>query len=340
MAKIRALLACAGPLLLAGCMGGGMSGIDTGTTTATSKNPSIVDPATDGEATAATLEKGQAISARFQATNVVKPTYSSTLQSYRSDVSLTSNGLGGYTFNYSTPGSKYGPYINTTLISADQVSGSKDAWQRSWTEYGTKYSLALWNAGKGHREGLARNEDGQTFHKIIGYYASSDQPTYGFNARGHGIIGNPTAETVLANRTRTANYEGYFYTNALVAERGDLGSPTGVRGGMTMNADFNANTISGSSTNLEVEEGAGNFVAKNHTVTFGTASIVEDYRGPMGVLVGQHYEGKTSSSFAPLNNATFEGRFYGGNAQETAGIIQGQNAGIITEGYFTLVEKK
>ena len=323
---ISTLLTSASIITLGACSGSsGLSDIATA---------SISEPQNTGPSIATTLNNGQAVSAQFLTTGASLTNASPTLSLSEAIGSFSSNGNGTQQFGVS--GSDINaPYASTTLQPSDAVSYSQDSWRQAWTSSsGTKYTMDLWNAGKGHREGLTQDEVGQTYHKILGYYINSENNNGALvqkQMRGHAIIGVATPDGALAARTRTATYDGYFFAHSMDKNGGSLTSPTQVRGGMQLKADFDANTISGRSTSFETQQGTGASVTQNKTITLNQTAIGSGGEAAL-------YRGKITSDFAPLNGGDYAGRFFGPNAEETAGIISGDDGSAVAEGYFTAAE--
>jgi C-lobe and N-lobe beta barrels of Tf-binding protein B len=304
---------------LSGCGGGGGSSAVI-PVAAANTNPSIVDPLTDGAKVGETLNKYTPLTAsQFNATRITYDAKTGKSVQARPGATILKNIRGGYDVTIAG---------KTTSFGTSDQKGAPDAWEQAQKDpsgNGTIYSMALWNAGKGNRAGIETEENGQTFHKILGYYVFDNTGT-GTRERGHFIVGNATDPLRMALKNRTATYNGYFYTNV---------SPTGgpppdqamaVTGGLRMVADFDANTIQGQSTTFAVRQaGASDFVPASFTLQLQPATIN-----------GNSFSGQMTSGYMFMNGA-YTGQFYGGNAQETAGVLTGTNAPGLTEGFFTAV---
>lgn len=192
----------------------------------------------------------------------------------------------------------------------------------SWGKSGRGYSLALWNAGKGGREGLFRDEEGQKFHKIIGYRHQDTRAD--MLTLGHSVIGVETPDSAMDNMPREVQYDGYFFANALPGATPGESDAVNTVGGLRIDADFETNTLVGRSTSFEVKG-----------PTDLGAIATDDRLRFTGNISGTSYTGNISSSQAQLNGAAINGQFYGAGAQETAGIIRGQNAAGSAQGFFS-----
>jgi hypothetical protein len=310
-------------LALSACgSGGGGTGTTTPTQTFTG-NPSIHDPLTDGPTVGDALKMGRVETA--SASNGTRLVYDAATQKTTAKtpgMSLQKNVVGGYDF-----------VLNGKMTSfgfADQKPNSTDSWEKTVKnpQGATVYSLALWNAGKGQRAGIETNENGQTFHKIIGYYLFDySNPNAPTRERGHFIIGSETDLLRMAAKTRTATYDGYFYTNIMPVTGTPPDQALAVSGGMRFVADFDADRVSGQSTSFNIREaGAPDFYASNYTVTMQETAIN-----------GNAFSGNVASNYLWLPNGTYSGQFYGGNAQEIAGVMTGTTGVAIHEGFFTAV---
>jgi hypothetical protein len=282
-----------------------------------SDNPSIHDPLTDGPTIGETLKMGVAKSAgQYNGTRLVYDAATNTTTRMRPGTTLQKNVLGGYDFTMNGKTTSFGY--------ADQKQ-SPDAWEKiiKNPQGNAVYSLTLWNAGKGQRAGLETPENGQTFHKVVGYYVFDYSGT-GTRERGHFIIGNETDPMRMAAKTRTATYDGYFYSNIMPATGTPPDQALAVSGGMKFVADFDADKISGQSTSFNVREaGAPNFNAQNYTLWMKETAIN-----------GNFFSGTMDSNYIWMNG-TYSGQFYGGNAQEIAGVMTGVAGSGVNEGFFT-----
>lgn len=192
----------------------------------------------------------------------------------------------------------------------------------SWGKTASGYSLALWNAGRGGREGLFRDEEGQKFHKIIGY-RHQDTKTKALTL-GHSIIGVQTPASAMKTLPRKIQYDGYFFANAMPGASPNERDAIGNVGGLRIDANFDTQKVVGKSTSFDVKGPTDlGAIASGDTMRFN------------GTISGTSYTGNIVSSQAQLNGAAIEGQFYGAGAQETAGVIRGQNAAGAVQGFFT-----
>lgn len=204
------------------------------------------------------------------------------------------------------------------LKTADQQNDGT-SWSQS-SGGATPTVLALWNAGKGNREGLTSNQEGQFYHKIVGFHLI--EPS-GKNTRGHVIVGEQTPVANLSAIERKATYNGYYVTNAYGADPAVTGT-TSIKGGLQITADFDAGTVQGTATEVLVEApGSLGPINFGNTMSFN------------GTMTGARYTGTMTSSQRNLSNATVNGAFYGAGAEETAGTIANTQAEAVTEGFFT-----
>lgn len=213
--------------------------------------------------------------------------------------------------------------VQGDIINLTQTEVKPDL--NSWGKSGTGYSLALWNAGRGGREGLFRDEEGQVYHKIIGY--RHDDTKDDVLTLGHSIIGIKTAASALPNLPRTIRYDGYFFANAMPGATPQERDTVGTVGGLRIDANFDTETVSGSSTSFDVKR----------PTDLGSLPSGDTLRFT-GNINGTAYTGNIVSSQPQLNGATINGQFYGASAQETAGVIIGQNASGSTQGFFTATD--
>lgn len=246
-------------------------------------------------------------------------------------VTVKKNFIGGVDLNFD--GRKI------SLREEEAVSNSDDAWFREYGSGATKFSLALWNAGKGDRDALTENEAGQNYHKIIGYDASGATST---RQRGHFVFGQQSSLDNVAALEKTATFEGYFVTSVIpqrvTSAAGLTGEADAVSGGLELTANFDTNTISGSSTSV-LRRPAGDIEFKEEVfdIKFQETSIKNDGTG--GVI----YSGTLKSTFEPVNGAEYSGTFYGDKAQETAGVIRGNTtdgsatigSGRVVDGFYS-----
>jgi hypothetical protein len=323
--------------VLSGCGGGGGSvggGTTGGIPVDPNKNPSIVDPLTDGDSVAVSLSNGKSF--------WLSPLMSTRLK-YDAKKNASVATYGGYTTVKQNIAGGYDVYLfgertspgQTFSFGYDDVKPGGDSWERAFKDPAGKtlYTVALWNAGKGGKDGVGNDQNGQTFHKILGYYAF-DNTTQDRN-RGHVVFGNQTDPLAVDLKTKKATYDGYFYANISPAGGPPIDQSMAVNGGLRLTADFDANTISGQSTSFGVRNaGSSTFATRSDTVTFMPATIRSGAN--YGAEPGTMFSGQMTSSFAYMNG-TYIGTFYGGNAQEAAGTIVGTNSGGLTEGFFTTV---
>jgi C-lobe and N-lobe beta barrels of Tf-binding protein B len=305
--------------VLSGCGGGGATGTAP-TPTPVNKNPSIVDPLTDGPTVGLTLLNGNQLEAGAKgATRITFDAKSGRSKQAVGGAKIQKNLSGGYDVTIAG---------KTTSFGYADEKPSPDAWEQKQLDpagNGIVYSMALWNAGKGNRPGVETEENGQTFHKILGYYVFDNTGT-GTRERGHFIVGNATDPLRMGLKTRTATYNGYFYTNVTPVNGTPPSQAMAATGGLKMTADFDTDTMSGQSTSFQLRQpGAPDFVNQNYTVWLKSSTIT-----------GNTFDGQMDSNFAYMNG-TYSGQFYGGNAQEAAGVLVGSNSVGLTEGFFTVV---
>ncbi len=310
------------PIALSGC-GTGLADItpsETRTAVKVASNPSIVDPLTDGPAVGQTLKSGGVLSAgQFNATRISYDAASQKSAQARPSATLQKNSRGAYDVTIAGK--------TTSFAYADEKS-SGDAWeqvQRDPAGKGIVYSMTLWNAGKNARAGIESDENGQKFHKILGYYVFDNTGT-GSRERGHFVVGNQTDASRMALKTKTATYSGYFYSNITPSNGTPPDQSMAATGGLKMVADFDKKTISGQSTDFKVRDaGAPNFNDQSHTIWLKETAIN-----------GNFFSGKMDSNLGAMNGS-YTGQFYGGNAQEAAGVLTANTGGSLTEGFFTTV---
>ena len=309
-------------IVLAGCGTGG--GTDAGQIDPqkllTTTNPSIVDPLTDGPTVGEALKGGAALSAgQYNATRITYDAKTGKSIAARPGATVQKNLRGGYDVTIAG---------KTTSLGYTDQKPSPDAWEQAQKDpagNGVVYSMALWNAGKGNRAGIETAENGQTFHKILGYYVFDNTGT-GSRERGHFIVGDDTDPLRMGLKTKTATYNGYFYANVSPVTGTPPDQAMAATGGLKMTADFDKDTMSGQSTSFQIRDaGAPNFNDQNYTLWLKETTIN-----------GNFFSGTMDSNFAYMNG-TYTGQFYGGNAQEAAGVVSGSSNISLTEGFFTVV---
>ena len=299
-----------------------------------SGNPSIVDPLTDGSSISKSLKNGTTFNA---------PPTLSTRFNYNSKTQKSFVGTAGYAsvkqnlsggYDIIVLRQRSSPGLNFSVGYADEKSGG-DSWEKITKDLSGKtlYTTTLWNAGKGGIEGLGTDQNGQTFHKILGYFVYDHSKEE--RNRGHIVFGTETDPSRLDSKTKTATYDGYFYTNVSPTNGLPPEQAMAVTGGLRMVADFDANTISGQSTSFQLRQaGESSFNGQSNTVWLKPTSIRNE--ASSGANPGVAYSGDLNSDFSYMNGR-YTGNFFGGNAQETAGTFSGENGDGITEGYFTTV---
>lgn len=305
--------------VLSGCGGGG-GGTGGQAALPVNKNPSIVDPLTDGPTVGAALENGSALTAgQTSATRITYDAKTKKSVMAAPGATIQKNLRGGYDVTIAG---------KTTSFGYSDQKPSADAWEQAQQDpggNGVVYSMALWNAGKGNRAGVATEENGQTFHKILGYYVFDNTGT-GTRERGHFIVGNATDPLRMGLKTRTATYNGYFYTNITPVNGTPPDQAMAATGGLRMVADFDTNKMSGQSTTFDIRQpGAADFYSTGYTLWLQPADIT-----------GNTFTGTMNSNLTYMNG-TYTGNFYGGNAQEAAGVLTGATGISLTEGFFTAV---
>lgn len=302
-------------VMLAGCFGGGTTSIDTLTTSITKDTSSSLEKLDNVKGTIGyamdidetVFQSKEGLSSGM----VIDSTDNSVTVGEGPIVTVRKNFIGGVDMDFDGR--------SVSLRDEEAVAGSHNSWLREYGSGTTQFSLSLWNAGKGGREGLTQNEAGQNYHKIIGYDAIS--ATDG-RQRGHIVFGQQSALATVAKLERTATFEGYFNAS-IVPETLNSASKISseaeaIAGGIELLADFDNNTISGYSTNISRRPSEGiEFKEEVFDVQFEETQIKNDGAG--GVI----YTGNMSSTYEPINGAQYSGTFYGDQAQETAGVIQG-----------------
>jgi len=302
-------------LMLPGCFGGGASGFNSNALTSNgTKVPSSLNKLDNVQGT-----MGYAM-------DVDGKTYTSD-QSLSSKLSRQSGGADLYVANGPSFSAKKN-FIggldikidgrDISLTSAEMIADT--AWYKTLGSNNSKFSLSLWNAGKDERGGLLANAAGQNYHKIVGYDYTDNATTT--QSRGHVVYGESTALSTIQDLERTATYDGYFSVfitpKKLNGNHYDTNAAI-MSGGAQFVADFDKNTISGQSTNVQLRDaGSHTFNQQNISVQFKSANIVDDGKG------GVAYSGTIASDHSRMDGAEFKGSFFGAEAQETAGVITGE----------------
>lgn len=297
---------------LAGCSssGGGAAALTSATGTATGGGIAPTVRPT-GATISSILDQGTIKVSNHNATTALRTfgRNGSTTVGAPANVQVRKNFIGGVDVS-----------IEGDVVSLRGTDATSDT--TSWNRTGPGYSLALWNAGRGGRDGLFRDEEGQVFHKILGYRHSDTRGS--MVTRGHTIIGNQTSVGAMGNLPRTLTYDGYFYANTVPGANPSQANTGRSLGGLRVIANFDNGTVAGRSTSFQTENpGDLGPTASGDTLRF------------TGQIRGSSYRGNIASTNAYMNGATVNGAFYGAGAQETAGTISGQNGIGFTEGYFT-----
>ncbi|MEM0900706.1 MAG: transferrin-binding protein-like solute binding protein [Pseudomonadota bacterium] len=232
------------------------------------------------------------------------------------EMQVRNNFLGG--LDVSIKGELF--YLKSADANADSAS-----WSQTIPHNGTRrQTLTLWNAGKGGRNGLFQEEEGQRYHKVLGFHHADG---YGNTVHGHSIIGEATSTQNMGLLSRQASYNGYYYANVSPASGGGVRNGSYVTGQMDMTADFDMGTVSGSANDVLVRNpGSLGAIDYGDTMTFA------------GTIAGSDIQGQMTSSLNALNGAEMDGAFYGNGAQEAAGAISNDGAWGAADGYFTVAD--
>lgn len=287
--------------------GGGAQSLVSGTTTTTPNNK--IRPT--GQTIAQRIEAGEIIQATSRNSTAIQIQQSGNLVEVVAPpkFQVRNNYVGGLDVS-----------VEGDIVNLTKTEIKPDL--NSWGKTASGYSLALWNAGRGGREGLFQDEEGQKFHKIIGYrHEDTSSKTL---TLGHSIIGVQTPVSAMKTLPRKIQYDGYFFASAMPGASPKERDAIGTVGGLRIDANFDTQRVVGTSTSFDVKGPTDlGAIASGDTMKFN------------GTISGTSYTGNIVSSQAQLDGAAIQGQFYGAGAQETAGVIRGQNAAGAVQGFFT-----
>lgn len=313
---------------MAGCSSSG--GAAATSSAATSPTPPVVIPPTGGGTTPAPARGtgGTTVASAMNngAILLVDNDKTASIEGHRlggqtaaggQDLQIRNNFLGGV--DISIGGEIF--YLKDADANADTSS-----WSQKLRDGSGNQTLTFWNAGKGGREGLFQNEDGQKYHKIVGFHHTD---ATGSTKQGHAIVGTPTSRTYMDRLSRQVDYTGYYYANVNPTMMTAGAEAAYVTGELKMVADFDEGTVKGTAKEVLVRR-PGSLGAINYgdRMTFD------------GFISGANIQGEVNSTYIGLDGAEVDGAFYGNGAQEAAGVISGTSATGVTEGYFTVYDPK
>lgn len=320
-----AVVCLASTLSLGACGGGGASGgatgasVPSGTAVGVTTKPATASTSTSSRPTGVTvqqaMESGTIFIGQNLSTQVAAASGGNYQQSSLSSFQARNNFLGGV--DISLDGEIF--YLKKADFGADATS-----WSQTVGTGKNARTLAIWNAGKGERPGLTTTQEGQKYHKIVGYhYIGAD----GENKRGHSIIGAPTPASNLSKLPRQISYDGYYVAKAI--KSGASGTGADIKGSLALTADFDRGTVQGRAREVLVKyQGSLGAINYGHTMSMS------------GSISGATYSGSVSSSLQQMNGAAVNGAFFGAGAQETAGTLTNSAVGTVTEGFFTATDPK
>lgn len=186
--------------------------------------------------------------------------------------------------------------------------------------------LASW---QGSEEDVLNDVSGE-YSQMWQYFLYDDST--GLETAGHAVIGTETRPSVLTAKA-SATYRGYMTARSFGADdptrsveyqagtnagRELAGGREGSR--VLMTADFDASTIAGDVTGIVARtRGAGGAITSPFEALPGRVVMEE------AQIVGNGYQGRlTAVDGFPEDlgtDASYSGRFYGPNAEETAGVL-------------------
>ena len=173
--------------------------------------------------------------------------------------------------------------------------------------------------------------NGFGYAEVVGYQTNQLTDDGGENLRGFAVVGAETRDSALAGLP-TATYSGRAEIGTFPST-GFIDNETsrqGIRGDLSMTADFGAGTISGQVTNLQSETGFSGYNPAAGSITMEQAEFdVNGFRG--GMSASADY---AAGSEDLVNNSSYSGAFYGPAAEEVGGTISGSGAGRNGAGYF------
>ncbi|MEE9375918.1 MAG: transferrin-binding protein-like solute binding protein [Rhizobiaceae bacterium] len=213
-------------------------------------------------------------------------------------------------------------------FAAGDIDGAYDYFKEI-TKDGKDESFSLWNAA-GTRSELLDGSDKQKFHRIIGYYLNVD----GADTRGLIVTGTETPEDVLKISEMKAKYSGTFRADTYGKVFDDPRANSvrvRVRGVVSLEADFAEKIIAGSISSLETKGPEDS----TYSALQGSVSLDQT------AIKDNSYSGKFTSDFEEGGylNGDYDGKFYGNDAQETAGTLKGsgkfETVDLVGTGAFT-----
>ncbi|MCT8998338.1 transferrin-binding protein-like solute binding protein [Chelativorans intermedius] len=161
---------------------------------------------------------------------------------------------------------------------------------------------------------------GYPYHQIWGYHwwdpESDDPGMFGF-----AVVGTETTSEVVAARTDKATYSGTAFIRSYGSD-GSVHDRTDIKGDLSLTAEFDEGKISGLVNNVEGRERVNDVNGPWTAVTGGEIALQE------ADISGHGYEGKIAPNDT-FNTAlgvteidgTYRGKFFGPDAEETAGVI-------------------
>ncbi|WP_404404064.1 transferrin-binding protein-like solute binding protein [Pelagibacterium halotolerans] len=154
------------------------------------------------------------------------------------------------------------------------------------------------------------------YHQVWSYFWDTGEETL----NGYAVIGTETTSDAVAARTASATYSGWAVADSYTVGS-DSNDRTRLSGDLTLAADFDAGTIGGTVDDISVKAQSGGSwgaaTALTGTIALETATISGN--GYTGTLTPDATF-LTETSMSEFDG-TYGGKFYGPDAEETAGTI-------------------
>lgn len=241
---------------------------------------------------------------------------SSTATAATANVSaFAGDGADGFNVTYTI-----GTDTHKIQLGADDFGADTVAWrERNYLERSGNSAYSLFDESRsffGNPEFSHFNVNGWAVVNYAGQNAVDD-----FHL-GYAVYGSATEASAMP--TGTANYAGRMFAQRQPPNRPGRGDRGALRGALNLSADFDRGTVGGSADNLQYLPPGGSWgAAQAQSWTIGNGRIAGNALSAEFSAVGV-YEGD------------MEGRFFGPNAEEVGGTIQGtglSDNGVIW-GYF------
>lgn|GEM_PF-3130271 len=195
--------------------------------------------------------------------------------------------------------------------------------------------------GDGNAESFTSNDAKTEQSRIVGYAKSNHREFYNYSKffdelgesqaslwtyywdapgggrlNGYAVTGVEASASAVAAKEATATYTGFARTDAY-SKTGGTTARTGFKGDLTMKANFDVDVIGGKIDNIRTRQSQPGGVHGNWYATKGEIVLAPSR------IEGNGYAGQAAGIGDDLNNVhgTYTGKFYGADADETAGTL-------------------